>query len=329
MPLAGRLSDLSGRRKFIAAGLFIYSLVSFCFIFAESPAGLTLLRFGQGLAAAMILPIAQAYAGELSPARREGKYMGIFSLALFAGFGAGPVLGGLLKDLCGINCSIYALSRITLAAGIVAVLLLPERRQKHRQPALPGAAFFTALASSLVRRVLVLRVSVALCRGAVIAFVPILAHKCLGLSCTQIGIIISAHVIITAILQAPFGMLADRVNRKKLIILGGSAAAVLLLFIPQVRSFAQLLALSLCYGVFGALLLPAATAIMVTEGRRYGMGGAMSLFNMSMDFGLAIGPLIGGVLSDALGLSYVFYLCSIIGFLGVCYFGLQSQQNAP
>ena len=117
MPIVGRLSDRSGRKTFIAAGLFLYALVSLGFISAKSPETLTVLRLGQGFAAAMIIPIAQAYAGELSPSHSEGKYMGIFSLALFAGFGVGPLMGGFLKDLYGMG-SAMSIFNMSMSLGL-------------------------------------------------------------------------------------------------------------------------------------------------------------------------------------------------------------------
>jgi MFS family permease len=37
MPIVGSLSDVRGRKKFIAIGLFLYALVSLGFILDESP----------------------------------------------------------------------------------------------------------------------------------------------------------------------------------------------------------------------------------------------------------------------------------------------------
>ncbi|MEI6125900.1 MAG: MFS transporter, partial [Pseudomonadota bacterium] len=327
MPVAGKLSDQSGRKKYITSGLFLYSAVSFCFIFASTPWGLTLLRFGQGFAAAMILPIAQAYAAELAPQNREGRYMGLFTLAVFAGFGAGPLMGGFLKDCYGMNFSIYVLTGLTFFAGLMALFFLPDIAYEKKKQQLNLSSMFQILKSRAARSVIVFRSAIAMCRGAIIAFVPILAYNQLKLSTSQIGLIISATIILTAILQAPFGILADRVSRKKLILLGGVLVSGSIVTIPFLTTFTQLLTVSLLYGIFGALVLPAATAIMVGEGRKQGMGSAMSLFNMSMDFGLAAGPLIGGWAADAWGLQYVFILFSITGLLGTGFFILNFRNS--
>ena len=46
----------------------------------------------------MVLPIAQAYVGEMIPSGQEGRVMGLFNISLFVGLSAEPVMGGLIKD---------------------------------------------------------------------------------------------------------------------------------------------------------------------------------------------------------------------------------------
>lgn len=325
MPVVGRLSDVRGRKKFIVTGLFLYTLVSLGLLFAKSPVMLTVVRLGQGCGAAMIIPIAQAYMGEMAPPSSEGKYMGMFSVALFTGFGLGPLLGGILKDLYGMSFVIYTLCALTFLAGVLVLLLLPDIQQLKKNPSLPAKTVFEALGSRVVRSVIAFRATTAMCRGALIAFVPILVHNSLNLSSSQIGIAISVSILLTSLLQAPFGILADNVDKKQLVVLGGIFLHVVMLLFPFVTTFTKFIILCFFYGICGALVIPAVTAIMVGEGRIYGMGSAMSLFNMSMNLGLAVGPPVGGWIMDAFGLNFVFYLFSLIGFSGISLFGLGSR----
>ncbi len=99
----------------------------------------------------------------------------------------------------------------------------------------------------------------------------------------------------------------------------------LVVFLPFVHSFLALLSLSLVYGALGALVLPAASAIMVDQGKRYGMGAAMSLFNMGMTVGIAIGPPVAGLVMDAYDLTTAFFFFGLIGVLGVASFALSRE----
>ncbi len=60
-PLAGRLSDKWGRKRFIVAGLFSYSLISVSYVLpsqAESP---IFIRFLHGKTSVLVVPIATAW----------------------------------------------------------------------------------------------------------------------------------------------------------------------------------------------------------------------------------------------------------------------------
>jgi len=67
LPYFGRLSDQKGRKPLIVTGLLAYALVSIAFIFSETVETLILLRFLQGIASAMIMPVSLAYVGDITP----------------------------------------------------------------------------------------------------------------------------------------------------------------------------------------------------------------------------------------------------------------------
>jgi DHA1 family multidrug resistance protein-like MFS transporter len=98
VPYFGKLSDWKGRKPFLTSGLFIYFLLSMIFIVSKDVGVLILLRLGQGFASAMILPVAQAYIGMITPINKEGSIMGLFNVSLYAGLSTGPLLGGFVKD---------------------------------------------------------------------------------------------------------------------------------------------------------------------------------------------------------------------------------------
>jgi len=95
-PIIGRLSDRRGRKIFLCIGLLFYTILSLGYVWAANVSQLTLVRLIQGVAGAMIIPIAMAYISDLSPEGEEGKWMGYANAAFFSGFGIGPLLGGTL-----------------------------------------------------------------------------------------------------------------------------------------------------------------------------------------------------------------------------------------
>ena len=62
--------------------------------------------------------------------------------------------------------------------------------------------------------------------------------------------------------------------------------------------------------------MPAASALIVEEGRRFGMGSTMGAFAMAMSIGMAIGPLLSGVIADFASINLVFYFGASAGLIG-------------
>jgi MFS family permease len=318
MPIVGRWSDKSGRKIFIAIGLFIYGISSLGYILSDSVADLVTVRLIHGFSAAMIIPIAFAYVGEISPKDREGGYIGIFSVSLFAGIGLGPMLGGLLKDHFGFNTNFYAMGCLCFFAFFLVLALLPELHL-HGEIEQPRS-YIQIVRNPVTKGLVIFRFTNAFARGLLLTFVPLLAHGTLGLTSSQIGIILSSNILLTSVLQAPFGYVADRFTRRGLVFWGSLWFGLGVALIPHVRSFAQILALNILLGSMGALTLPAANALVVEEGRKYGMGALMAIFNMSMSMGLATGPILGGIIADLGGLTPIFYLGGLAGAAGALAF---------
>ena len=61
VPIAGRLSDIKGRKIFLVAGLFSYSLISLGYIYSPTVYLLSVVRFFHGIAGAMTIPVAIAF----------------------------------------------------------------------------------------------------------------------------------------------------------------------------------------------------------------------------------------------------------------------------
>lgn len=316
MPATGKLSDRLGRKLFIALGLFFYSLLSLAYVSSRDIYALTLSRTLQGIAAAMLVPISLAYGGDLAPKGKEGTYLGTLNVSLFGGFGFGPFLGGVISDRFGIDASFYAMGGMSLMTLLLVLIALPGSPMtaagKERR--------FLPLARLIKERplmgVLSFRLANALGRGLFMSFLPLFAALKAGLDDAEIGILISANILITAALQAATGKLADRVSRRLLVVAGGIAYSVLFALLPLSTDFYTLLGISLVLGMAGAVPLPAATAIMTDWGPDYGMGTLMAAFSVAQSVGLIVGPILGGILMDAWGLPSVFYMAGAAGILG-------------
>jgi EmrB/QacA subfamily drug resistance transporter len=144
-PVAGKLSDLFGRKRLIAVGILGFLLGSALCGAAATMLQLVLFRGLQGLGAGVLTAAAFAAIGDLFPPAERGKYqglvVGVFGLAsLF-----GPTLGGYLTDTVGWRWVFW----LNLPVGGIALSVLLATFPAHtvtRRRAIdyPGAVLITA-----------------------------------------------------------------------------------------------------------------------------------------------------------------------------------------
>ena len=313
-PIAGRLSDRSGRKLFLGIGLLVSSIVSLGYIWAGNVYQLASVRLINGVGAAMSIPIALAYVGDLSPEGEEGKWMGYAQAAFFSGFGLGPIMGGVLTEHFGMTACFSTMGGLNLLAFLVTLFFLPEVRNKKMATS-PRLSFKEMSASGIVKGIFSFRLTESIGRGSVTTFLPIFAAM-IGLSITRIGILLAVSILTLSILGPLGGIIADRFNRRLLIVLGQGIFIIAMVAIPVTNSFEQLLPVLLIQGISGAICIPAASALIVGEGRNYGMGSAMSTLFVAMGIGMTIGPIMSGVVADFASINSVFYTAAGMGVIG-------------
>jgi EmrB/QacA subfamily drug resistance transporter len=125
-PIAGKLSDLYGRRRLIAICLVVFMIGSAACALATDMVLLILARALQGIGGGGLIPLAQSAISDVVPPRERGRYAAYFS-AVWAGSAVlGPSIGGLLTEHFGWPWIFW----INLPLGLVA-LVISMRALRH------------------------------------------------------------------------------------------------------------------------------------------------------------------------------------------------------
>jgi MFS family permease len=326
MPRIGRLSDQHGRKRFIACGQLLCSLLSLWYIYAPDMLWLIVGRFLQGAAMALIIPISTAYVGDLAPPEKRGSYMGIFNLFLTSSFGVGPLIGGWLSDAYGMESSFHLMGALNVLAFLAVLALLPESRSTthaQRQP----ASYRTLLQRPKIRGLAFFRMINSIQIGLWFSFLPLLGTDTLQMNKGQIGTVLATYMLVSSLVQVPFGRLADRMSRHLLIAAGGYLASVAFAAVWFAQGFLYLLLVGALAGAMGAMSIPALTALAADEGHHGGMGALMGIMNMAMSAGMMLGPVLAGVLAEVAGLRSLFLFSGVAGILGTMMFSWLTAEH--
>jgi EmrB/QacA subfamily drug resistance transporter len=125
----GRLGDITGRRRLLLAGIFLFTVASILCGIAPTLWLLIAARAAQGLGAAVMMALTLAFVGETVPKAKTGSAMGLLATMSAIGTALGPSLGGVLIS----GLSWRAIFLINVPLGLLAFLLaqryLPADRQ--------------------------------------------------------------------------------------------------------------------------------------------------------------------------------------------------------
>ena len=330
LPVFGRLSDIHGRKPFLVFGLFGYFLISLLFIIAQQVYALIVIRLVQGIASAMIMPVAQAYVGEITPKGKEGVTMGIFNMSVFIGLSIGPLLGGVIQDSFGLHVAFGSMAAMAFAAFSLSLVMLPPAASESissfgRAPVRWGVL----LADRTIVGMVLFRFLYTSCIGVIWGFLPVYGSVEFNLSSSAIGLLVMLGVSISGVMHIPMGMMADRWDKSKMITAGGVVVAVSMVMMGRAGGFFDLVVASVIFGVGGGIAMPAVMALAVVRGNRIrAMGSVISLITIGHSMGMLAGSLFAGIVMDFTGLDVAFYSGGVLMAAGIVQFHLLARPKA-
>ncbi len=322
LPFFGRWSDRRGRKPFIIIGLFSYALVSVAFIVFTEVFQLIIIRFFQGIASAMVMPVIQAYIGDITPKGREGFVMGLFNMSLFFGLSLGPVAGGFINDHVNLKAAFACMGVLAMIGVLLSLWLLPPTKEEVvLHTGRPPLGWRAILADRIIIALFAFRLAYTAGIGIIWGFLPVLADARFHLSSSHIGILVMLGVLVSGLIQTPMGYLADRINRKAMVLAGGLVAGLAVLAYQFADSHAQLFAASVLFGLGGGTAMPAVMAVAVLKGHQAkAMGSVMSVLTVAHSLGMLLGAVLAGVMMDWYNLRSAFGLGAGCMFLGLVVF---------
>lgn len=158
VPIAGKLSDLFGRRRLLLIGVAIFAVASLMSGLAPDITQLIIWRAVQGIGGGIITANAFTIVGDLFAARERGKWQGLIGAVFGVSSVVGPLLGGWLTEghmIAGVltdwRWTFYINVPIALAAFVLIAIFCPTlRHSKKPRIDYVGAALLTVALATLV-----------------------------------------------------------------------------------------------------------------------------------------------------------------------------------
>jgi MFS family permease len=149
------------------------------------------------------------------------------------------------------------------------------------------------------------------------AILPVNAGGLL-LTLAQIGVLLSANRFIRLLSNPLTGFLLDRGKRRPIFLTGMLLGTLSTLVYAQTRLFWVLLIGRLMWGIAWSFINVGGNTMVIDITQPADRGRFLGVLNLLLSLGLALNPLIGGFLADALGFRPTMLICALLtgaGFL--------------
>ena len=144
-----------------------------------------------------------------------------------------------------------------------------------------------------------------------------LPHMQASLSATQdtINWVLTSYIVASAIALPISGWLADKVGRKRLLLISVAVFTVASMLCASAVSLSEMVLFRALQGVGGAFIVPLAQATLFDINPREKHAQAMALFGGGVMIGPILGPVLGGWLTDNYNWRWVFLVNLPVGII--------------
>ena len=310
-PVFGPLSDRRGRRAALTLGLIIFIASAAGSMVAPTLVFLLLARGINGLGAAIMLPAAFAYAGDIREVRERDRAMGLLSSAFPMATLLGLPLGALAATILGWRGAFLFITIVGIAALVLVRALCPADQPRSGQPAGYLASYRRVLGDRSALTLLAVTFVWFLFPLGLFVYFAEFIHRTYDIPETQAGL---ALIVIGIV-----GVVASRISGRVMSVIGprtavlvaitafGTAVALMPLTtfaLPATLLVMMLWASGTWFGI------PAMQAIISSHSERF--RGTMLAFNSSsLNLAGVFGPAIVGGIVAASGFQAAFWVAAI------------------
>ena len=300
--LGGALSDRFGRRPILliatSISIFLYSGLA-VLIGISAPVWAIVVAYIAGRSMLTITrPVISAMVADFTSKERLTEAYGILRIGANIGWAAGPAIGGYLATFLPYG---WLFGIAPLTCGIVSLIVFFFVRESSHtvgkrisfRSMLPTADDRAFLVFTMVSLLLFIVM------GQMISTLSIFAVDRVGFSTAQYGLLLTLNGLIVIFFQYPMTLALRRLAKFRALMLGSLLYGFGYLSLGWITQFEwALVAMAVITG--GEIIhAPVSLSVIGELSPEDQRGRYMGLFGLSQTIGIAIGPLLGGILLDA------------------------------
>lgn len=242
--------------------------------------------------------------------------MGIFQGIEFGGSILGSAFSGYVATIFDFRTS-FLVSAGLILLSMVPLVVLPHIRKESEGMVAGSSLSFSDIRSVIRNRNLLIVSSATFAEfvmsiGVLMTIFPLFAVESLGISLTDVGLLMGFRSVGFVLAMFSMGAISDRVGGKPVMLFGLGATAVLIAALGFVSSFWGIAAVIFVLGIStGAIWIvsPVLVAESVEPAQR---GAAIGTYRTFFDLGSILGPIVMAWVFEAYGMLPCLYLASAL-----------------
>ncbi len=312
--LAGRFSDVYGRKAVLVAGWLVAAPVPFMLMWAPSWGWVLFANVFLGVSQGLTWSTTVIMKIDLAGPKQRGLAMGLNEFAGYFAVAAAALATGYIASVWGLRPQPFYLGVGFVAVGLLlsAFIVRETRHHADYEATLAGVPTAGALPnqreifwrttlldrnlSSVSQAGLVNNLNDGMAWGLFPLF-----FAAAGMSLGQIGWLAAIYPAVWGIGQLFTGALSDRIGRKGLIALGMWVQAVGIAVITLSGGFVRFAAGAALLGAGTAMVYPTLLAAIGDVAHPAWRASAVGVYRLWRDLGYAVGAVVAGLVADLLG----------------------------
>ena len=323
--LAGRWSDVYGRKVVLVAGWVVAAPVPFLLMWAPSWSWVLVANALLGVSQGLTWTTTVVMKIDLAGPKNRGLAMGLNESAGYLAVAGAALSTGYVAALWGLRPEPFYLGVAFVVLGLGLSALLVRETQMHAaheaslsgdvpSAGLPGQGevfWRTSLLDRNLSSVSQAGLVNNLNDGMAWGLFP-LVFTAAGMSLAQIGWLAAIYPAVWGLGQLFTGALSDRIGRKHLIVWGMWVQSAGIALVALSSGFTGFAAGAVLLGAGTAMVYPTLLAVIGDVADPGWRASSVGVYRLWRDLGYAVGAILTGVVADALGMSWAM---GTIGFL--------------